>query len=327
MFREFKFLGNLADEWLTLLNSAPRSIVSTAKSQKRRIEWAIRKRLQEEVTISIKQGSFTCLTSDKEIARRIFLEGEFGYAFSLRCFDFMKKHGYIPATGAVTCFNIGANIGTLAIGLVKAGRIDGIIAFEPEPRNFDLLQRNVKKNSFDDRICCVQLALSNTAEPLTMELSDVNPGDHRIRKQGSKVDARFGEDKRKTVDVQAKTLDDFNPAEYGCSDTRFSCNDAPSLIWLDVEGHEGYIFEGGRKTFQRDIPTVAEVWPYGILRSGMSLAQFTKIVQNLWQFFWVERASGFVCYPTSVFTYFLDELGTTGRHEDIVLTKSRGSNN
>ena len=64
---------------------------------------------------------------------------------------------------------------------------------------------------------------------------------------------------------------------------------SPALIWIDVQGYEGFVYRGAGGTLAGGLPTVSEVWPYGILRAGMTLEEFCNIVNGIWSDYWVYR--------------------------------------
>ena len=97
---------------------------------------------------------------------------------------------------------------------------------------------------------------------------------------------------------------------------------SPSLLWVDVQGYEGYVFRGGQSRLSQGVPTVAEVWPYGIRRAGMQLAEFTDIVGCIWTDYWVYRRQRFTRYPISVFDRLLEEIGSDGGFENVIFTRS-----
>jgi FkbM family methyltransferase len=111
--------------------------------------------------------------------------------------------------------DIGANIGFTALLFARTGA--RVIAFEPSPRAFRLLQKNV-----GDKVELQHLALSDVAGVLTFAEHD--------RLDCSAV-AEFG------FEVNATTLDAL--------DMR------PSFIKLDVEGHEAAVLRGGTETLRR----------------------------------------------------------------------------
>ena len=96
----------------------------------------------------------------------------------------------------------------------------------------------------------------------------------------------------------------------------------PSLLWIDAQGYEGYVFAGGKDLLTLGIPAVSEIGPYGIRRSGMSLAGFAATVSSIWSDYWVERRERFIRYPISVFDRYIEELGTEDYFENVIFTNS-----
>jgi FkbM family methyltransferase len=193
---------------------------------------------------------------------------------------------------------------------------DKAIAIEPDPGNFELLTRNVKQNGLQDSVLCVASAVSDRKGTVSFELSNGNFGDHRVRMHGRVCAGDLNdESSRKVIDVVSESLDgilDSVPAKY---------SDDIALIWIDVQGHEGYVFLGGKNIFSKDISVVTEIWPYGIQRSGMTRDQFCGIVQNIWSGYWVMRRGRFVRYPISMIGTFFDELNAGSSFDNCIFTK------
>jgi FkbM family methyltransferase len=164
---------------------------------------------------------------------------------------------------------------------------------------------------------CLNVAASDSKSSLDFELSADNYGDHRIQNDQDISDQLelYQETERQIITVPSDTLDNILEG----IESKFKTNIA--LIWVDIQGHEGFAFEGAKKIFSKDIPVVSEIWPYGILRSGKSLADFNAIVSSIWPHFWVWRKNKFVKYPIKYFSYFLDELGTDGDFDDVIFSK------
>jgi hypothetical protein len=40
------------------------------------------------------------------------------------------------------------------------------------------------------------------------------------------------------------------------------------FLWIDVQGYEGFVLDGGRETLRYNPPLVMEFWPYALERSG-----------------------------------------------------------
>lgn len=126
--------------------------------------------------------------------------------------------------------DVGANVGSytvLAAGAAKAR----VIAVEPIPSTFDALRRNVAVNALDGRVDCHRLGLSDTHGTLrfTSTLDTVN---HVLSD---------GED-APSVDVPVTRMNDLVGDE------------APTLIKIDVEGHEHAVLRGGGRNVGRSAP-------------------------------------------------------------------------
>ena len=93
-----------------------------------------------------------------------------------------------------------------------------------------------------------------------------------------------------------------------------------SLLWIDVEGHEGFVFKGAKGILSKNLPCVMELCPYMIRRSGMEIEEYISIIQEYWKEFWIIREFKIVNYPTSVLRNFIDEFEEEGSYQNIILT-------
>ncbi len=151
--------------------------------------------------------------------------------------------------------DIGANIGTTTVEILRQLPDATGVAFEPEPANFQLLKMNLIANGLDDRVEAHRFALGNEAGTLTFELSDTNLGDHRVRISGATGD--FGEENWATVKVPALRLDDVPGLHV----------DQRTLMFLDVQGFEGHVLAGGAEALLARPALVFELWPYALDRA------------------------------------------------------------
>ena len=274
--------------------------------------------LHETITIPTEQGRLTISTRDHGIAAQLFRKRQYEYHSSLRAIRFLKAMGFVPRENA-TMIDIGANIGIISIGLLLADEIHSAVAIEPEPTNFDLLVRNVKQNGLAERVVCLQMAVGDAESTLTMELCPTNPGDHRIRLTPTgDATERLNESSRRTIQVRSLPLKQV----LELPEVRDSAMAVPSLVWIDVQGYEGYVFAGAQDFLSSGIPAVSEIWPYGVLRAGMSLERFASIVASVWSDYWIERRKRFIRYPISVFDRYLEELGAEGYFENVIFTNA-----
>jgi len=122
----------------------------------------------------------------------------------------------------------GANIGYYSLYLSPLVR--RVYSFEPDPRNFDALKKNIAQS---DNITHVAKALSNQSCVVHFDVSN-NSAIGGISDQG-------------TLEVEALTLDAFVAANKDIS---------VGLIKSDVEGHDMALLEGAAETIKRDQPLV-----------------------------------------------------------------------
>ena len=163
--------------------------------------------------------------------------------------------------------DIGANIGTTTIELLRQMPEVSATAFEPEPTNFLLLQMNLVANGLRHRVRAQQAAIADATGELTLELADSNFGDHRVRVADSFGENAFGETDRRTICVPGLRLDDVEEPAVN----------ERTLVFVDVQGFEARVLIGGRRALEHRPPLVVELWPYGLDRSGGRQALFDEL--------------------------------------------------
>ena len=127
--------------------------------------------------------------------------------------------------------DVGAHIGRYTLrGARQASRV---IAVEPDPRNFSVLERNIGLNGFSN-VVAFNLALSNSKESLPFYIA--RSGDTDL----SSLSANWAENLGVTSDT--------TPVKVDCDtlDNIVSNLALPLITWLkiDVEGHEVAVLEG-----------------------------------------------------------------------------------
>jgi FkbM family methyltransferase len=247
----------------------------------RRLCWgAIYLGPRRDITIDTFNGRLTLDSKDWLIGKYLYVKRSHEADLLDRVFQLLIREGYLGESPfGKSLLNVGANIGMTVIGLVKQGRFDRAIAFEPTPNSYRLLVHNVSQNGLSDRIQSFPFALSSQNGALELEISRDNSGDNRIRQ--IQESGFFAEEKRRTIRIPATTLDCFfteHPA---------AAEEPISLIWVDIQGHEGHFFRGAKQFLRRGIPVVIEFWPYGINRSGMSVQEFCEIISELFSRFYI----------------------------------------
>lgn len=259
------------------------------------------------------------MATHEGVGKSLYCFREFELELMSNALSFLRSIDKCPPKGKGTVVDIGANNGVTSIGLLCTEEFEKAIAIEPEPRNFSMLQHNVIQNGLEDRIISLPLAVSNEKAEIQFELSHNNFGDHRVRinSRGQNSDSAelFRESKRRVITVQSDQLDNL------LASLPVSFTQDIALIWIDVQGFEGYAFMGARNLLSTGIPVVSEIWPYGLRRARMSQEQFCAIASSFWAHYWVWREGKYVRYPLDTLTNLIDELGYDKNHTNIIFTQ------
>jgi len=260
-----------------------RSVVNlTRKNFWRQRYWRLLNSLPErDLTADTAHGRLTFSSKDKFIGRSLYTAGHYGYSDLFDVVGILKSQGKLHSANEGYLIDIGANVGTVCIPFVREQVFRRALAFEPEPRNFAYLKRNIDQNGLSDRVSPFQAALSATVGEIEFELCAENYGDHRVRLSGTPPPQynHYHETKRSTIKVPMHTLDEMiRSLGIGFEEI--------DLVWMDVQGHEGHIFQGAESIVATGVPFVFEFWPYGLQSAGLDLDWFVEFVSsrfsNLW---------------------------------------------
>jgi FkbM family methyltransferase len=233
----------------------------------------LRKWPEFEVVVRTRRGVFGVSSRDAGVGRILFIHREYEWGVIDKALRIAVAAGKLAPRSGGLVLDIGANVGTVCIPLVRDGRFAGAIAVEPEAGNHRHLVRNLQRNGLAQVVRPFNCALSSSTGSATLELSK-NSGDHRVRMDAvASVAQRYHEDRRPLASVPVYRLDDLlDHASVAASDV--------ALIWMDVQGHESHVLEGAQKTLEAGMPVVAEFWPYGLARTGVSPDRFTRLMQG-----------------------------------------------
>jgi FkbM family methyltransferase len=149
--------------------------------------------------------------------------------------------------------DIGANIGYHTLLFAKlVGQSGKVFAFEPDPANFRLLEKNVSVNGYPN-VALEQKAVSNRNEKKKLYLHESNPMMHTIFKSQQ----RSGLD---SVEIDTISLDNYFSNYGGKID----------FIKMDIEGSEYTALEGMQTILQRqnDIKLLVAFNPSAIREYG-----------------------------------------------------------
>lgn len=183
------------------------------------------------------QEVYVVARGDRYIGRSVFASGDFEFD------KVVLAIGLAGLREVELLVDVGANIGSVCIPALARGLAMRGVAIEPEPLNLRLLRANLALNGLEDRVRVAACAVSDRAGAVRLGLNTDNRGDHRVMAAGPSD--------REEIEVEARLLDDV----LGGIDA------GRGLIWVDAQGHEGPILQGGAQTLARGWPLVIEFWP------------------------------------------------------------------
>jgi FkbM family methyltransferase len=150
----------------------------------------------------------------------------------------------------MTFLDIGAHVGYFS---VLAARLVGprglVLAFEPDPRNFELLLANVWRNELAN-VVCFPWAVGAASSFADLYLSETNTGDHRIFPAA---------EERPRITVRSVALDSLDVLRPPVG-----------MIKIDTQGAEHLAVRGMERLLAASprIVMTVEFWPMGIRLAG-----------------------------------------------------------
>ncbi len=159
-----------------------------------------------------------------------------------------------------TVIDIGAHIGYYTLLFSRlVGERGKVYAFEPEPRNYALLSKNIKLNKAKN-IIPLQNAVSNKKGTTRLYQDEDNPGEHSTVVQSG----RF-------VEVESITIDDFITS---------SKVKRVDVIKMDIEGGEFFALLGTLKTIKQNNLKIIMELSHKTLKSGCNLEELIKLLKG-----------------------------------------------
>ncbi len=200
---------------------------------------------------------------------RYFIQGSWMYVDDKDSLNLTKYGIYEPVETALikklikpnyVVLDIGANIGYYTLMLAKlVGETGKVYAFEPEPRNYHILQQNIEFNNLKN-VHVHNTAIAEKSGTSTLHLCDTNRGMHRI------YESQWC--KEGTVNVPMTAIDDL--IEYA------------DFIKMDIEGAELGALKGMKILLKKHHPTILmEFHPPSILEYGAQPKEIFDFVVGL----------------------------------------------
>jgi FkbM family methyltransferase len=203
-------------------------------------------------TVSLEEGVLTLNPADPVISG----------ALAFGVYENFEMALFREVVGAgMRVFDIGANIGIYTvIAARRVGARGKVIACEPEPANFALLQQNVADNGFTN-VVVNAVAVADRAGTMTLHLSRANKGHHSLV-------GGDGDDAGGTIDVEVATGDALIAA---------AGLNGVDVLKIDIEGAEPLALAGLKNALSAsDLALFFELTPEPMARAGFGAAEMLR---------------------------------------------------
>lgn len=160
--------------------------------------------------------------------------------------------------------DVGAHIGYYTLIASKyVGKNGQVFAFEPDSKNFGLLEKNIKENKLKN-VILVNKPVTRKGGKIKLYLNKKNTGDHRIYNS---------KDGRESIVINSVSLDDF----FKDFKKRIS------LIKMDIQGAELEAISGGLSLIKNNpnIKIFIEFWPMGLKLNHSQPYKLLELLNNL----------------------------------------------
>lgn len=172
------------------------------------------------------QFQVRAFSTDKTIVNEVYSS----YFSHIQKMSFVEEPEYIV--------DIGGQIGSFSVFCAKLFPKARIYCFEPEPGNFELLEKNVALNA-PGQVQAHEMAVSDRAGQLKLFVSPSDSGGHRLEISDPSSVA--------SVDVNVTTLENL---------TKDFAGKNISILKVDVEGSELKILRAGKDILQNSVDKI-----------------------------------------------------------------------
>ena len=184
--------------------------------------------------LRVQNNEFTVRCNGKELRLNTYSQNDFvsSWISNVGYYEIGLLRELVKYTKNKVVFDVGAYIGTHTIYISKFGDPETVYAFEPDPKNFGLLKKNIEANSLDS-VVPINKGVWEFDGTVNFKIADAsNRGISKVDYAGDTT-------------IQVVSLDKF------CSDGKCDC------IKIDIEGNELKVLEGARKIIIDNRPVLA----------------------------------------------------------------------
>ena len=248
----FNLINHLADFLLNVVLSINRIPVCSAI-----VRWLLRLfNFREDVLMTLDGHKMYVNTIDRMMAV-MFWKFSGSEAYERQFIKELIREG-------MCVVDIGANMGYHTLQLAKhVGASGKVYAFEPDPKNYRLLVKNVQANEYQN-VTTVERAVCHQSEGVSLFVCEENRGDNRIFNSN---------DGRKEVKVGSVILDQFFEG----------IEENIDFIKIDTQGAECLVFSGMEGLVKKNsqIKIICEFVPFLLEKCGTSADELLSRIRGL----------------------------------------------
>ncbi|AJC81703.1 FkbM family methyltransferase protein (plasmid) [Rhizobium etli bv. phaseoli str. IE4803] len=177
------------------------------------------------------------------IGRKVFRKGHFERDAVDRLIVILRERGLHRKDA--TLVEIGGNIGTQTVYFALSNTYAKIVSIEPDPRNFPLLELNIRQNRLEEKARLVNCAAGERDGEIDFFLNRNNHGKSSAIRQ-SPTDTKISVPVKPVSEILADLA--IDPAAIG-------------LVWMDIEGYEPVACRSMQPLLARRVPLHMEFTP------------------------------------------------------------------
>lgn len=223
-----------------------------------------------EVEVETPVGRFWVDPSDQSLGKRLLDTGVYEPGWT--------AWAKTRLTPGMRILDVGGNIGYYSVLFAQGvGATGHVMAFEPDARNRQLLERNLVANAVRDFVTVVPAAVSEGVGSVILHRDPQYFGVHSLAASNC-----ISGDASEATEVPTVSLDSaVNTAGWERVD----------LIKIDAQGAEGLILKGATAVLaQAKLTLMIELWPAGLASCGSSLDEvLTRLEQAGFQPFFLSK--------------------------------------
>jgi len=248
---------------------------------------------------------------DVSIVRRMFIRAYFFYKthFEDSIAPFLAQYTEVVQGGDI--YDVGANIGYTAniFSRYTSGGAQ-VLAFEPDVRNFEMLNRTIFELGIQEKVVCVQAAVGDRQGEIKLWLNQTHHADHRVVPES--FDKSIDK-KDQLATVPLLTIDEYRKKNRS--------GQRVCLIKIDVQGYEAGVCRGMEQTLA-DFPDAVIIFEH----SPFSARELGFQPDEVPEFF-VQRGYGLIVLQRrgKIFPVTIPELErslSSGGYIDVIATKN-----